>query len=400
VRRVLWLAPFLVGCPLALPDFSIEDASIDVADPPDVAVDTLALDAADASPPAQWSPIAAAPGGAREKAAACAFADGRVLVWGGADASGKALATGAIYDATKDSWITVATANAPSARVLASAVCVGTKAVVWGGGDPASTADYKDGAVYDAATDSWSPMPPPPGALPGARASYGERAGNVAVFWCGLLKSGAAANGPGASYDPSSSQWAGLGGGGPQTLLDPAVAATSTQYVVFGGQAGPADQNDLFTLQGTVWTKSAAPGAPSARHGAFAAFDGSVFVAWGGAPALQSGGAFTLPSGPWRPTTTTGAPSARAAIDARTGWAFSIASGKTAILAGVLASSAIAHDGAIYDSSSDAWTAIPAWTAAEDHEWGVAAWTGSAIVVWGGRTGAQVTATGERFTPP
>lgn len=58
-------------------------------------------------------------------------AGGKLYVWGGADT--EPLNNGAVYDAATDSWAAMPNANAPSARSGATAVWTGTAAIVWGG---------------------------------------------------------------------------------------------------------------------------------------------------------------------------------------------------------------------------------------------------------------------------
>src|SRR5262249_52408162 len=107
-----------------------------------------------------WATLAAPPSGfvAREKAAYVAVS-GKVFIWGGADASGAALNTGALYDPKTDTWtLTAVNAKTPTGRVFANAVWTGTYVIVWGGRTPTGSADYKDGALYDPVGDQWSAM--------------------------------------------------------------------------------------------------------------------------------------------------------------------------------------------------------------------------------------------------
>jgi hypothetical protein len=58
-------------------------------------------------------------------------------------------------------------------------------------------------------------------------------------------------------------------------------------------------------------------------------------------------------------------------------------------------------DGAYYDSTANAWTAVGTWPSRSAHLWGVGVWAGSAFVLWGGRVGplGALTTQGERFRP-
>ncbi len=356
---------------------------------------------------AAWAPVAPPPAtvlSAREKAAACALADGRVFVWGGADATGAVQASGAIYDPARDAWDALPTSPL-SPRAFATAVCLSTKVVVLAGADLAGAVDYRDGATYDLADKVWTPTPNPPAALSARRAPYGVSQGTAhALFWGGELKTGRPAGGNACLFDTRASSWQPSNGGGPPTLLAPTVASTVSSLLVFGGQAGANDTSDLFLLDNAAdWTNAPPAGAPSARRGAFGAHDGVRLLVWGGlsgATTLESGGSFLPPAGPWKSTASAMAPTARAVAPQRTGWTFSLGGGRSLLVGGVLNGDVAARDGAIYDSSADTWTALPSWTTNEDHEWGVAVWTGRELFVWGGRTGSSVSATGTRFAPP
>ena len=93
---------------------------------------------------------------ARQKAA-YAVAGDKVLIWGGVDSSGLDLSTGAIYDLSQDSWqLTSVSANTPSGRVLANAAWTGSQFLVWGGRLNSGDTEYKNGALYDPQTQTWS----------------------------------------------------------------------------------------------------------------------------------------------------------------------------------------------------------------------------------------------------
>ena len=56
-------------------------------------------------------------------------------------------------------------------------------------------------------------------------------------------------------------------------------------------------------------------------------------------------------------------------------------------------------DGAIYNSTTNSFTAVPGWPSGEQHLWGNGVWTGAEFVLWGGLNNGQPTATGERLRP-
>jgi hypothetical protein len=57
------------------------------------------------------------------------------------------------------------------------------------------------------------------------------------------------------------------------------------------------------------------------------------------------------------------------------------------------------RDGAIYNSTTNSWTGVPAWTSGEAHRFGVGVWMGSEFLLWGGETGGVPTSSGERLLP-
>ncbi|MEY2936193.1 MAG: hypothetical protein RL033_6942, partial [Pseudomonadota bacterium] len=110
---------------------------------------------------ASWLPLAAAPVELTARAKpAFAVGNGKLFIWGGVDATGADLNSGAIYDVALDTWqLTTITADTPSPRTLANAAWTGAGVVVWGGRLNSGASDYRSGAVYDPTTGVWTSMP-------------------------------------------------------------------------------------------------------------------------------------------------------------------------------------------------------------------------------------------------
>jgi hypothetical protein len=338
---------------------------------------------------------------ARTKAASV-WTGSRVFVWGGADANGAELDTGALYDPITDTWTSIPSGpNTPSKRVLATAVATGSSVIVFGGGDNAGTLDYSDGGVFDLASQSWSSIPAAPSAR---RAALGVWAGSRALFWGGWDKTGA----PVPStfyYDPS------LGWSAATTSVDPSArgevawATSSSDLFLFGGLlSGTSKTDELYSesLQSGAW--SVLPKGPSARYGAFGAWEGQSLVIWGGrdeSNAMADGKT-------WDGSLWTDLPPAGAVVTPRwtsrrrAGWSASVAAG-VVLFAGGLSTNpeTILTDGVVLDftGTSPSWKSVPAWPSGERHEWGVGVWTGSELFVWGGQSGNILTLKGERYLP-
>ncbi|HTV23799.1 MAG TPA: kelch repeat-containing protein, partial [Polyangiaceae bacterium] len=110
---------------------------------------------------ARWLPIAASPAElvARTKPA-FAVGNGKLFIWGGADAAGVDSNSGAIYDLAQDRWEPVPiTETTPTARTLANAAWTGSGWLVWGGRLNAGDGEYRNGAIYDPATGVWTTLP-------------------------------------------------------------------------------------------------------------------------------------------------------------------------------------------------------------------------------------------------
>ena len=81
-----------------------------------------------------------------------------LIIWGGRRV-GQEFNDGARYDPATDTWTSMSTINAPEARNQHRAIWDGKRMIVWGGRTDTASSWLKDGAIYDPATDVWSPLP-------------------------------------------------------------------------------------------------------------------------------------------------------------------------------------------------------------------------------------------------
>jgi hypothetical protein len=157
-----------------------------------------------------WSELPPAPIGSRGGVSQV-WSGHELLVWGGASGSqGSDLrADGAAYDPASDSWTPIPRAPI-SGRSGQAAVWDGRELIVWGGYDRIGRRDRAaaGGAAYDPSSGSWRRLPPAP---------LSARAGAFAV-WTGqevIVLGGAPAvptstvrgYGDGAAYDPATDTW-------------------------------------------------------------------------------------------------------------------------------------------------------------------------------------------------
>ncbi len=163
---------------------------------------------------------------------------------------------------------------------------------------------------------------------------------------------------------------------------------TGSKYIVWGG-----DDEDtaayIFDPGQNIWTRSVTINAPSARSGHTAIWTGTKMIIWGGVistPSLtyyNSGAAYDPSNDTWTTITTTSAPTARSRHVAV------YTSGATTpemFVWGGQDGSSSKSDGAAYNPTTNTWRSLAAvpggFNARVDHS---AIWTGTRVVVWGGR---------------
>jgi hypothetical protein len=159
------------------------------------------------------------------------------------------------------------------------------------------------------------------------------------------------------------------------------------------------DEAHIYDLTSNTWYKR--KNGPSARYAAFTAWDGGLFLVWGGSSGPKSDGEMYAPSADTWTKLSAGGGRGWGGAERQAGWAARIKPSVTLLLGGVGTNSSALTDGALYNSTSKTWTAVPTWPSGVSHQWGVGVWTGSEFVLWSGLsgTGSTLTATGERYLP-
>jgi len=363
----------------------------------DGAPDAGGTGSSDAGSPASWRVISAPPLGfvARQKAA-YAVAGDKVFIWGGVDALGLDLSTGAIYDLTHDTWqLTSVTGSTPLGRVLANAAWTGSQFLVWGGRTDLGNSEYKDGALYDPQTQTWTPT----ANLQTARSGALTLAYSAQVLvWGGWSRTGTVLD-KASRYSVAGDSWTLATGDVLGKREHIGWATNGSQLFVVGGRSNLGallDTAAVYEMGTNSWT--AQPTLPSARFGLFGAHDGTQFWVWGGRDDQQAlGSGMVLGASQWSATASQGEPSARWAPQRQSGWTCTLHDGRFALSGGHDFADAPQHDGGVYDPATDSWAAIP--SASQDHEWGVGVCVDGELLLWGGTNGGSVTASGERWAP-
>jgi len=319
-----------------------------------------------------------------------------MIVWGGSSDAAR-------YDPSADTWFPVSSSGAPEARSYSVAVWTGSKMIVWGGihftGDPFQPGTFLNtGGIYDPVSDTWASTSlsgAPSARMPGAAVWTGKEM----IVWSGT-GSGDTAVADGARYNPSTDSWVASSTAGAPSSQASYTAIWNGSGMMVWGSDGQNVSGGIYTPESDSWTAIPTAGAPSPRTSHVAVWTGSEMIVWGGwdslnAVPLNSGGRFNPTSNTWQPTATNCTPAARFGH-------VGVWSGTELIVWGGASNGngVYYRVGGRYDPNADAWQTTPIAGAPDGRSGATGIWTGTELIVRGGRTPLGTTAnTGGRFRP-
>jgi N-acetylneuraminic acid mutarotase len=341
-----------------------------------------------------WTAIASATSGSRNHVAL--WTGSQMIVFGGVDPSGIAQGLAEIYTPGTDSWTEPSSVFFPTPRWSHFAVWTGSEMFVWAGTGGGSAGTLRDGGLYDPTTNSWSTVSTTNAPAGGVQGSI-VWTGTEAIMWGGLNLSSSRVN-TGARYNPVSDTWtATTTTGAPTARGNHSAIWADDVMIIWGGNTGSnTNTGSRYDPVGNTWSATTTTGAPAARSAAPAVWTGSEMIVWGGGNStLNTGGRYDPAGNTWSATTTTGAPTARRSH--KLVW-----TGTEMIVHGGTTTATVAggtNTGGRYDPVGDSWTATTT-TGAPTHQDHFAAWTGSHLIVWGGRaTTSDAISTGALYDP-
>lgn len=210
--------------------------------------------------------------------------NGVLIIWGGfRNSSAVFYDTGVRYNGT--TWAATSSTLVPSGRYQHSTVTDGTRMFIWGGTQTGGT--YTNtGGVYLPSTDTWITT-----SVSGVPA---QRYGHTAVWTsAGMLVWGGfngSSQGNGAILDPTNTTWTTISNTG---LTNPGRNAhtaiwTGTKMIIWGGKTTASASTTIatgaiYTLATDTWSDISNAGAPAARNGHSAYWNGTEMFIWGGA---------------------------------------------------------------------------------------------------------------------
>ncbi len=343
----------------------------------------------------KWSPTLAL---SKRTLHCAAMAGTEAFFWGGYDGAAY-LGSGGLYNPALDRWRPVTAWQAPSARAYATAVGAGSSAIVWGGYD--GTQALCSGGRLDASTMAWMPVNNTQvSGVPHAR--YAHTAvwtGTYMIVWGGsdavsLLAHGELYNLAADTWTPAS------GTNEPTARSGHSVIWTGTEMIVYGGHDGTSylSSGARYNPLANTWTALPPPPAGNERSNHSAVWTGTDMIVFGGAnkpgtavTPLNTGLVYNPVLDSWTQTATTGAPQARYYHAAAwTGTAMFIWGG---------GGSGIFNSGYLYDPSTNAWVASSDANTPSARYQHAFVWTGNGLVVWGGHSGSAYLSDGKMYYP-
>ena len=313
------------------------------------------------------------------------------------------LNTGGRYNPNANSWTPTSTTNAPDRRTGHTAVWTGSEMIVWGG-DDVNALSLNTGGRYNPTTDTWTAtsIVSAPDARDGHTAVW---TGTEMIVWGGLSFDGSNYHylNTGGRYNPTTDSWTATSNVSAPNARDGHTAVwTGGEMIVWGG----ADLSTYFNTGGKYnpgtdnWTATSIVSAPDARDGHTAVWTGAEMIVWGGrnniSPYyLNTGGKYNPGTDSWTATSTTGAPTGRAFHTAV--WS---AGTEMIVWGGQVSITFDTNTGGRYNPNADSWT--PANNGYQPRIYHTAIWTGSEMIVWGGtniNTGGEYLNDGLRYNP-
>lgn len=284
-RAAQWYAAGELGTPRELHTATVlPDGRVLIAGGRDAGGGALA--SAELYDPIDGSWTAAAPMSvARAMHIAAALPDGRVLVAGGSTGGGDPPVTDSaeLYDPATNAWTPTARMSAPRFWYAAASLANGRVLVVggWSGGTALATAEH-----YDPDSGLWTR------AAPMAKARYGHTLTALPDGTVLAVRGSDSGDleysfGDAERYDPVTDSWSDAGSAGEASVLHEAVALQDGRVLVTGGYeggvgGGPAHASaHLFDPVSGAWTRIGAMSTPRYRHAMSLLPDGTVLVAGG-----------------------------------------------------------------------------------------------------------------------
>jgi N-acetylneuraminic acid mutarotase len=303
-----------------------------------------------------------------------------MIVWGG-NAN-----TGARYSPDTDTWVNTGTNNAPSERLGHTVVWTGSEMIIWGGSDR-SFDSLNSGGRYNPIIDDWIATTAANAAT--ARSSHtAVWSGTEMIVWGGYNQPVGELN-SGGRYNPMTDSWISTSAvNAPVARGHHTAVWSGSEMIVWGGYGCGGNCNlysgGRYNPGMDTWMPTSTVNVPSARWDHTAVWTGSEMIVWGGTDAipnhtfLHTGGRYNPVNDSWIPTSVMNVPLGRIGHTAI--WTGS----EMIIWGGFDETFTCTNNGAAYSPTGDNWAAITSINAPAPRESHTAVWTGSEMIIWSG----------------
>jgi N-acetylneuraminic acid mutarotase len=305
-------------------------------------------------------------------------------------------------------WADTSQVNAPEARAWHTAVWTGSKMIVWGGLNDSGDM-LNDGGIYDPTTNAWTAMSTD--GAPEARAWHtAVWTDSKMIVWGGMNDSGDMLN-DGGIYDPTTNAWTAMStDGAPEARAWHTAVWTGSKMIVWGGWDGTSfdhsynllNDGGIYDPDTDIWTPispdtTGGDPDPSARQGHTAVWTDSQMIVCGGeddsGTPLADGGRYDPAANSWIGMSPV--PSSTYARSYHT----ALWTGSEMIIWGGRHVEKVLSTGGLYDPVADDWTLMSETGAPSGRFGHTAVWTGSEMIVWGGSNGTSEYGDGGIYNP-
>ncbi|MCL4544117.1 MAG: hypothetical protein M1118_05890 [Chloroflexi bacterium] len=300
-------------------------------------------------------------------------------------------------------WTPLAETGAPGANAFHTAVWTGREMLIWGGGPadaPGNRGSLGAGATYTPGRHTWQSITRY--GAPSVRSFHtAVWTGREMLIWGGIISAFIRDNG--GSYDPSTDRWTAIA---PWPDLSGRYGHTAVwtgrEMLIWGGNGGPPYQYQGAAYDPSTRSWRLLPNASflSRRWWHTAVWTGREMLIWGGQTVSQipawipqdTGGRYNPATNTWQPIASTGAPGPRYGHTA-------VWTGSEMLIWGGKDAKGYLGDGAAYDPRTNTWRPLPMAGAPSPRARQTAVWTGTAMLVWGGENAHGTLGDGAAYDP-
>ena len=335
-----------------------------------------------------WTPVSPVAAPSARGSHAAVWTGDRMLIWGGQSGLGE-LGDGASYDPATGNWTPLISVGAPAPRGDLAYVWDGSRLIVWGG---SGLRDFNSGGRYDPIADAWTPTTTEGAPFP-RRGQTGVWTGSEMLIWGGTASTSLDT---GSRYDPATDTWTEMTtSNAPEGRSFHSAIWAGDRLLVWGGNAG-LQNGGRYDPVADSWSPTSLANAPTGRRGHSAIWTGAEMLVWGG----WSGGTYFGDGSRYDPAADTWAPVSSVGAPAGSERHTAVWTGDTMVVWGGITASGFTQGGGRYDPSQDLWAPVDTSAAPTPRTEHSAIWTGSQMVVWGGTdTIAQAVKSGGRYDP-